>query len=107
VLNAKLSSVILPSGIFALSSRQATVMLYYGTSKKKGYKMKKQTKLDWASVEDYKAAFKYLDEQGAPTDNEYLYVELLESAGKTVFVKDLKNWMKSLNTTINLKGFKL
>ena len=69
--------------------------------------MKKEQKLDWARVEDYKAAFKYLDEQSAPTDNEYLYIELLESVGKTVFVKDLRNWMQSLGTVVNLKGFKL
>lgn len=69
--------------------------------------MKKEQKINWASTEDYQAAFKYLDEQGAPTDNEYLFVQLLESAGKTVYKKDLRDWLKSLETLVNLKGFKL
>jgi len=69
--------------------------------------MKKEQKIDWANTEDYKKAFKHLEEQNAPTDNEYLYVELLESVGKTVFIQDLKKWLKSLSQTVNLKGFKL
>ena len=64
-------------------------------------------KMDWATTEDYLAAFKHLEENGAPTDNEYLYVQLLESVGKNVYRKDLKDWLSSLSTTINIKGFKL
>jgi hypothetical protein len=50
-------------------------------------------KLDWASTEDYKAVFKHLDERQLDTENEYFYVELLESQGKAVFRKDLREWM--------------
>ena len=64
-------------------------------------------KLDWATTEEYKAVFKHLDERQLDTDNEYFYVELLESQGKAVFRKDLREWMSSLKVTLDIKGFKL
>ena len=68
--------------------------------------MNKQ-KLDWADSTDYETAHKHLADNEFDTENEYLYVHLLESVGKTVFRKDLSEWMKARNQILKLKDFKL
>ena len=69
--------------------------------------MKETTKINWANAEHYEKAFKHLDDQGLDTSNEYFYKELLGSQGLTVFAKDLKQWMSSRGTAIDISGFKL
>ena len=69
--------------------------------------MKETTKINWANSEHYEKAFKHLDDQGLDTSNEYYYKELLEAHGLTIFAKDLKQWLKSRGTAINVKGFAL
>ena len=64
-------------------------------------------KLDWADSQDYEAAHKHLDENQMDTENEYLYVHLLESVGKTVYRKDLSEWMKARNQILKLGKFSL
>ena len=64
-------------------------------------------KIDWANSQDYEKAYAHLDENGKDCENEYNYVFLLESVGKTVFRKDLSEWMDARNELLNLKGFKL
>ena len=64
-------------------------------------------KLNWAGTEEYKAVFKHLEERQLDTDNEYFYVELLESQGLAIFRKDLREWMSSLKVTLDVKSFKL
>ena len=64
-------------------------------------------KLDWATSEDYKAVFKHLEERGLDTNNEYFYVELLESQGRAIFRKGLRGWLTNLGTVLDVGHFKL
>lgn len=64
-------------------------------------------KTQWATTEDYEKAFAYLEAKGMDTQNEYLYKTLLESVGKTVYIQDLKKWLKSLTTTLDVSDFSL
>ena len=66
-----------------------------------------KTKTTWATAENYETAHKYLEDKGLDSQNEYLYKELLESQGVTVYMADLKKWLKSLGTTLDTKGFSL
>ena len=66
-----------------------------------------KSKLTWANSEHYEKAHKYLEEQGLDSTNEYHYKQLLESKGLTIYSKDLRNWLKSLTATLNVKGFEL
>lgn len=69
--------------------------------------MNKVTKADWATEADYEKAFSYIDGKNGDTTNVWHYRKLLESAGKTVFVKDLKEWIDHLGKTYETKGFEL
>ena len=69
--------------------------------------MNKQTKADWATEADYEKAFSYIDERQGDTTDVWYYRKLLEGAGKTVFVKDLKEWIDHLGKTYESKGFSL
>lgn len=66
-----------------------------------------KSKLQWANEEHYEKAHKFLEDQGLDSSNEYLYKQLLESKGLTTYTKDLKSWLKSLTTTLNIKDFEL
>ena len=69
--------------------------------------MNKVTKADWATEADYEKAFSYIDEKNGDTTDVWHYRKLLESAGKTVFIKKLENWIDHLGKTYETKGFEL
>ena len=69
--------------------------------------MNKVEKANWASEEDYEKAFAYIEERHGDTTSVWHYRTLLESAGKTVFVKDLKEWIDHLGKTYETEGFSL
>ncbi len=69
--------------------------------------IKKTTTTDWANEADYEKAFAYIESKNGDTQDVYYYRKLLEGAGKTVFVKDLKDWINHLGKTYEAKGFSL
>lgn len=69
--------------------------------------MNKTQKLDWANEHDYEKAFEYIDGRNGDTQDVWHYRQLLEGAGKTVFVKDLKEWITHLGKSYETKGFSL
>jgi len=69
--------------------------------------MNKETKADWATEADYEKAHEYIEGKGQDTENVWHYRKLLEGAGKTVFVKDLKEWIDHLGKVYETKGFSL
>jgi hypothetical protein len=69
--------------------------------------MNKVTKADWATEADYEKAFSYIDGRNENTANVWHYRKLLEGAGKTVYVKDLKEWVEHLGKIYVTTGFEL
>ena len=69
--------------------------------------MNKVTKIDWATEADYEKAFAYIESRNADTTDVYHYRKLLEGAGKTVFVKDLREWINHLGKIYESTGFEL
>jgi hypothetical protein len=69
--------------------------------------MNKTQKADWATEADYEKAFAYIEEKQGDTTDVWYYRKLLEGAGKTVFVKDLKEWVDHLGKIYESTGFTL
>lgn len=64
--------------------------------------MNKAEETKWAGTEQYEFAKKFLEENGNPTNNEYLYQKVLTAKGYTVYFGDLKNWIKAQSVSIDL-----
>lgn len=69
--------------------------------------MNKTQKADWATEADYEKAHGYIESRNGDVTDVWHYRTLLEGAGKTVFVKDLKEWIDHLGKIYDTKDFSL
>jgi len=68
--------------------------------------MSKKT-TNWANSEHYAKVYAHLELNKLDVENTHYYLQLLESNGLHVFVKDLKQWIEARNSKLNEVAFEL